>query len=98
MPQKQDGGAVCPESDDALRKIYGEYIIISRVNQFTLIHLDNPSEEQVRRRVEEFNPDEFFFDSCALCELAKREGGHIVFDQESESETDAGGESDATPS
>ena len=69
-----------PESDDALRRVYGENARFSRVGAFTLVHLDDPSPEEMHRREAEFDPDEFFFDDCPLCEAAKSEGGHIVFD------------------
>lgn len=68
------------ESDDALRRVYGEHAQFSRVGTFTLVHLDSPAPEEVARRVADFNPDEFFFDDCPLCMSARTEGGHIVFD------------------
>jgi hypothetical protein len=69
-----------PDAEDDLRKMYGDEAIFSRVGGFTLVHLDQPSEELVSRRVAEFDPGEFFFDDCPLCQMAMREGGHIVFD------------------
>ena len=69
-----------PETDEALRRVYGEHALFSRVGSFTLVHLDSPTPEEVARRVAEFDPDEFFFDDCPLCVSAKAEGGHIVFD------------------
>jgi hypothetical protein len=68
------------ESDDALRRVYGEKAQFSRVGSFTLVHLDEPSPEEILRRETEFDPDDFFFDDCPLCVAAKAEGGHIVFD------------------
>jgi hypothetical protein len=68
------------ESDDALRRVYGEHARFSRVGAFTLVHLDSPAEDEIARRVADFDPDEFFFDDCPLCMSAKAEGGHIVFD------------------
>jgi len=68
------------ESDEALRRVYGETALFSRVGAFTLVHLDSPAEEEIARRVADFDPDAFFFDDCPLCMSAKTEGGHIVFD------------------
>jgi hypothetical protein len=68
------------ESDEALRRVYGEHALFSRVGAFTLVHLDSPAQEEIDRRVAEFDPDEFFFDDCPLCQSARSEGGHIVFD------------------
>ena len=68
------------ESDEALRRVYGEAALFSRVGAFTLVHLDSPTPEQIAQRVSEFDPDEFFFDQCPLCESAKASGGHIIFD------------------
>ena len=77
-------GAAAPdgqtESDEALRRVYGQEAVFSRVGGFTLVHLDQPSEDEIKRRINEFNPDEFFFDDCPLCQSAKAEGGHVVFD------------------
>ena len=68
------------ESDDSLKRVYGEGAVFSRVGPFTLVHLDSPAPAEIARRVAEFDPNEFFFDSCPLCESAKASGGHIVFD------------------
>lgn len=68
------------ESDETLKRVYGEGATFSRVGPFTLVHLDSPAEAEIVRRVAEFDPNEFFFDHCPLCESAKASGGHIVFD------------------
>jgi hypothetical protein len=68
------------ESDDALRRVYGDDATFSRVGAFTLVHLDGPSGDEIAKRVREFDPNEFFFDDCVLCQQAKATGGHIVFD------------------
>jgi len=81
------GEPATSETDDELRKIYGDSVVISRVGQFTLIHLDTPSPSTVSKRVLEFDPADFFFDDCPLCSAAKESGGHIIFDAEGD-ETD----------
>jgi hypothetical protein len=72
------------ESDEALKKVYGNDAVISRVGRFTLIHLDRPTPETVHSRDTEFDPADFFFDDCPLCSMAKEEGGHIIFDAQDE--------------
>ena len=66
-------------SDEEIFLLYGRNALISRKGRFTLIHLDRPSSELVRARVDRFDPDEFFDEDCRLCRLAK-EGGVVVFD------------------
>jgi hypothetical protein len=41
----------------------------------------------LRARTEEFDPNEFFFDECPLCQMAK-EGGIVVFDDNAFEEDD----------
>jgi hypothetical protein len=77
-----------PETDEQLRRVYGENVVISHVGKFTLIHLDNPTPEAVATREAEFEPDDYFFDTCPLCVQARDQGGHIVFDAESERRDD----------
>ena len=84
--------SVQTESDEALRRVYGEEATFSRVGAFTLVHLDRPSSDEIARRIREFDPNEFFFDECVLCQQAKAAGGHVVFD--SNLEDDALEESD----
>jgi hypothetical protein len=67
-------------SDAEFRALYGQSAVISRKARFTLVHLDNPSPEVVRRRRREFDPATFFCGDCPLCELMK-ESGVIVFDE-----------------
>jgi hypothetical protein len=74
------GDAGYAESDDALRRVYGDAAVFSRVGAFTLVHLDSPEPDEVARREAEFDPDQFFFDDCPLCQSARAEGGHVVFD------------------
>ena len=67
------------ESEDALRRVYGDDAVFSRVGIFTLVHLDSPTPETIARRSSEFDPREFFVDDCPLCEASRSHGGHIVF-------------------
>ncbi len=68
------------ESDEELKEIFGENVIISRMGRFNLIHLDNPSPETVERRVAEFDPHDLFEDDCPLCKMLREQGGNVVYD------------------
>jgi len=67
--------------DDDLRRIYGAHARVSRSGKFTLVHLDRPSDEEIRKRTDEFDPADFFFDDCGLCRIAREQGGTIIFDE-----------------
>ncbi len=75
-----------PESEESLRKRYGNNIKISRVGKFNLIHLDNPDEETVKKREKEFDTSDYFDNDCPLCQEAKKHGGDIIFDENNDLE------------
>jgi hypothetical protein len=66
-------------SDEEIFLMYGKNAVISRKDQFTLVHLDRPSADLVRSRTVNFDPDEYFKCGCRICQLVK-EGGVILFD------------------
>jgi hypothetical protein len=65
-----------------LKKIWGENAIFSKVGKYTLVHLDNPSEEQIKERIEKAKNGEYddFDDDCPLCQAMKDQPCEIVFD------------------
>jgi hypothetical protein len=65
--------------DDEVRARWGENAAISRKGDFILVHLDGPGEDIVRRRTEDFDPDDYFDDDCPLCQI-QRAGRVFVFD------------------
>jgi len=67
-------------SNREIRALYGKDAVISRKDSFILVHLDNPSPAVVRKRRDEFNPDDFFCPDCPLCQMLK-ESGIVVFDE-----------------
>lgn len=69
------------ESDEELRKYFGEEAVITRVGRFNLIHLDHPSEEELSRRIRDFDPDRYLDPQCQLCRLLREQGGSFVYDQ-----------------
>jgi len=66
-------------TDDEVRARFGPDTRTSHQGRFVLVHLDNPSEETVRRRTVTFDPDLYFEPGCPLCEL-QRIQGFAVFD------------------
>ncbi|MEJ2078388.1 MAG: hypothetical protein P8020_14590 [Acidobacteriota bacterium] len=69
-----------PVSDEELKRMFGDNAVITRVGRFNLVHLDNPSQEELDRRIREFDPREYFEDDCPLCRMMREEGGNIVYD------------------
>jgi len=67
-------------SNKEIRALYGSKAVVSRKGAFTLVHLDNPSRDTVKKRRQEFDPSEFFCPDCPLCQLLK-ESGIVVFDE-----------------
>jgi hypothetical protein len=66
-------------TDEEVRARYGAAAIISRTGRFVLVHLDTPSDETVRRRTRQFDPDVYFEADCPLCAI-QRSQGVFVFD------------------
>lgn len=68
-----------------LTKVYGKNVIVSRVNGYNIIHLDNPTEEQIKQRIEEGlggQIDDDFEDDCPLCQTMKGQSCDIVYYQQ----------------
>lgn len=87
------------ESDESLRRVYGDHAIFQRVGAFTLVHLDTPTPDVLEKRQAEFSPDEYFFDDCPLCQHARDSGGHIIFDaSDGDEEEDAEESNETDPS
>lgn len=84
MPTDEDAF----DSEEALRRVYGDDAVFSRVGVFTLVHLDSPTPETIARRTSEFDPGEFFVDDCPLCQASRSHGGHIVFSDPNGEEDD----------
>lgn len=83
------------DSDEALRLVYGDNASFTRSGMFTLIHLDDPPPALVAERTRDFSPSGAygFVDGCPVCQKARNEGGHVVFDGSG----DQGNESSARP-
>jgi hypothetical protein len=68
-------------SDAELKTIYGKHAIISRVGKYNLIHLDYPSPQEIRSRIEEIKSGGAHDgdDDCPLCRAQKEMGGEVVY-------------------
>jgi len=65
--------------------VYGKHALVSRVNGYNIIHLDNPSEKEIRNRIQEvlsgkINAD--FDDDCPLCRSLRGHPCDIVYDKQ----------------
>ena len=68
------------ETEEELMQMFGDHAVISRVGNFNLVHLDQPSEDEIKRRIREFDPEELFEDDCPICRMLREQGGNIVYD------------------
>ena len=65
-----------------IAKIYGKNALVSRVNGYNIIHLDNPTEEQIRQRMKEIvdgHIDDDLEDDCPLCQEMRGKPCDIVY-------------------
>lgn len=65
-----------------LTKVYGNNVMVSRVNGYNIIHLDNPTDKQIKERIEEVlnsQIDNDLEDDCPLCQAMKGQSCNIVY-------------------
>ena len=65
-----------------LTKVYGKNVLVSRVNGYNIIHLDDPTEGQIRDRINEVlsgQIDDDCDDGCPLCQDLKGHPCDIVY-------------------
>ena len=65
-----------------LTKVYGKDVMVSRINGYNIIHLDNPTDEQIRQRMEEVLDGQIDYDlenDCPLCQTIKGQPCDIVY-------------------
>ncbi len=65
-----------------LTKVYGKNVMVSRVNGYNIIHLDNPTDEQIRQRMKEVldnQIDNDLEDDCPSCQEMKGQPCDIVY-------------------
>jgi len=65
-----------------LTQVYGKNITVSRVNGYNIIHLDNPGEKVIRKRIKEVltgQIDDDLDSDCLLCQDFKDHPHDIVY-------------------
>ena len=65
-----------------LTKVYGKNVMVSRVNGYNIIHLDEPTEEQLKARIRELldgHANDDLENDCPLCQMMKNEPCDIVY-------------------
>ena len=78
-------------TDEYYRKFYGKNVIVTRLGHINIIHLDNPTKSEIRKRIDEIMREELsgeaFFDDCPLCREFQKHPYDIVYTtQKDESE------------
>lgn len=70
-------------SDEYCRQVYGKNAVITRLGYITIVHLDNPSKKEIRKRTEEIMCEELtgeaYNDDCPLCQEMKNHPHEIVY-------------------
>ena len=65
-----------------LTEVYGKNVMVSMVNGYNLIHMDDPTEEEIKRRIKEVLDDQIdddLEDDCPLCQMTKGQPCDIVY-------------------
>lgn len=70
-------------SDEYYRKFYGKDAVVTRLGHISIVHLDRPSKEKIRKRTKEIMREEItgtaFFDDCPLCREFQKYPYDIVY-------------------
>ncbi|MBL7157282.1 MAG: hypothetical protein ISS92_03855 [Candidatus Omnitrophica bacterium] len=72
----------CATHLSQLIKVYGKNVMISRVNGYNIIHLDNPTDNEIKQRIKEVldgQIDNDLEDDCSLCQTMKGQPYDIVY-------------------
>jgi hypothetical protein len=65
-----------------LPQVYGKNVLVSQVNGYNIIHMDDPTEEQIKQRIKEILDEQInkeFEIDCPLCRSMKHEPYDIVY-------------------
>ena len=62
---------------------YGEKALVTKLGKVNIVHLDNPSRETIRQRIEEVIREQItgedFDDDCPLCQDLKNKPYDIIY-------------------
>jgi len=67
---------------EMIQQVYGKNALVSRVNGYNIIHLDNPTDSEIRKRIKEVlegRIDDDYEDDCPLCQSMKGQPCDIVY-------------------
>ena len=71
------------QDDEYYKQLYGRSAMVTRLGNITIVHLDRPSKNEIRKRKEEIMREELtgeaFFDDCPLCQEMKKHPYHVVY-------------------
>jgi hypothetical protein len=69
--------------DEDHKHAYGEHVVVTRMGRINIIHTDNPSEETIKKRIDEVLHEEIdgdpFDDDCPLCQEFKLHPYDVVY-------------------
>ncbi|MDP8258795.1 MAG: hypothetical protein P9L90_05190 [Candidatus Aadella gelida] len=67
---------------DRLIRTYGKDLILSKVKNYNIVHLDDPTDQQIKDRIKEVEKDfidDELDDDCPLCKMMKNKPCDIVY-------------------
>ncbi len=67
---------------DRLLKTYGKDALVSQVKGYNSVHLDNPTDKQIKERIKEVENghiDDDLDDDCPACQMLKGKPCDIVY-------------------
>ncbi len=71
------------QTEKGYKQLYGKHVIVTRLGDITIIHLDRPGKKEIQKRKEEITreelTDEAFFDDCPLCKEFKKHPYDAVY-------------------
>ncbi len=83
VKQRRTRHTIKYRSDEYYRRAYGKNAVITRLGYITIVHLDNPDKETIRKRTEEVMHDEItgeaYDDDCPLCQMMKNQQHEVVY-------------------
>lgn len=66
------------------QQAYGKNVIVTRLGKINIVHTDSPSDETIRKRIEEVIHEEIdgspFEDDCPLCQDMKNHPYDVIYD------------------
>lgn len=65
------------------QRVFGNDVLVTRMGNINIVHTDNPSEETIRKRIDEVLHEDIdgepFEDDCPLCQEMKKHSYDVVY-------------------